>query len=110
MSVGGDVELLVSAQSCGVGGSVGFADGQKRFRGCLQLHGRRCSGFSLLLRQSFAVPVVLHLQSRAGPGATGGSRGPGHPSGSSPPASEFPPWVDFVPGKQARRWSTGSGR
>ena len=26
------------------------------------------------------------------------------------PASEFPPWVGFVSGKQARRWSAGSGR
>lgn len=37
MSVGADTELLLSAQSCGVGGSVGFAHGQRRVRCCLQL-------------------------------------------------------------------------
>jgi len=77
MSSGADVEPLLSAQSCGLGGSVGSADGQKRFRGCLQLHGWRCSGFPLLFRQSFT--VLVGLEGRAGLGGAGGSYGLGSP-------------------------------
>lgn len=64
MSTKRGVELLLSAQSCSGGGSVGFAGGQKRFKGCLQLHGWRCSRCSLLFRQSFMVLVPLDLQGR----------------------------------------------